>query len=261
VFAGLVGVDPARLPGWLVSTRRVCRAGWCRPGASAARVWRHREPCPCSLRRRADEWPATWFGRSRRANQSCSRGPPGRARTQVPADGLDPDECVEEAALREVSEYSGLVRVCVVRRLTVSRRPYPQTGARQTTCVQMRYDGPADSCMTSWGREVDVGGHDAGLRFRCWFEALPLRFRSGGSAGECLHLDPVTRLRTGGSLRGGWDGSAGTRAAVGTGRRGLARRMGRVGGSDDARHRDRQRASSWSRWRVRPRTDPPRGAP
>jgi ADP-ribose pyrophosphatase YjhB (NUDIX family) len=111
------------------------------------------------------------------------------AGTQVPAGGLDPDECVEEAALREVLEESGLVEVSVVRRLTVSRRPHPQTGARQqTTYVQMRYDGPADSCTTPWVREVDGDGEDAGLRFRCWFETLPLRFDLAGQQGECLHL-------------------------------------------------------------------------
>jgi ADP-ribose pyrophosphatase YjhB (NUDIX family) len=110
------------------------------------------------------------------------------AGTQVPAGGTQPGEGVEDAALREVLEESGLMQVSVVRRLGVSQRPHVQTGAPQhTTFVLMRYDGPRDSCGQSWVREVGGGDEDAGLRFRCWFEALPLRFELAGHQGEYLH--------------------------------------------------------------------------
>jgi ADP-ribose pyrophosphatase YjhB (NUDIX family) len=110
------------------------------------------------------------------------------AGTQVPAGGMQRGERVEEAALREVVEESGLMQVSVVRRLGVSRRPHQRTGAPQHTAfVLMRYDGPADACKQPWVREVDSGDEDAGLRFRCWFEALPLRFELAGHQGEYLH--------------------------------------------------------------------------
>jgi ADP-ribose pyrophosphatase YjhB (NUDIX family) len=110
------------------------------------------------------------------------------AGTQVPAGGMERGEVAEEAALREALEESGLMQVSVVRRLGVSQRPHPQTGAPQhTTFVLMRYDGPADSCAEPWVWEVDGDDEDAGLRFRCWFEALPLSFELAGHQGEYLH--------------------------------------------------------------------------
>ena len=49
------------------------------------------------------------------------------AGTQVPAGGMEPGESVEEAALREVAEETGLTGARVVRLLGVSDRAHPET--------------------------------------------------------------------------------------------------------------------------------------
>ena len=97
------------------------------------------------------------------------------AGTQVPAGGLEPGESVEEAALREVAEETGLTEATVVRRLGVSERPHPDTGAPQhTTYVLMRYDGRANEHAAPWTWKVEGAGEDGGMLFRCWFTPLPL---------------------------------------------------------------------------------------
>lgn len=95
--------------------------------------------------------------------------------TQVPAGGMEPGESVEEAALREVAEETGLTGARVVRRLGVSDRPHPDTGAPQhTTYVLMRYDGRSDQPAEPWTWKVEGEGEDGGMLFRCWFTPLPL---------------------------------------------------------------------------------------
>lgn len=110
---------------------------------------------------------------------------------QVPAGGVRPGESDLEAAMREVSEETGLSTraLTVVRRLGVSPEPRPATGRPQrTTYVLLRYDGRAAARDDAWTRRVTGEGQDSGLLFRCWFEPLPLGVALAGRQGEFLHL-------------------------------------------------------------------------
>ncbi|MFB4421361.1 NUDIX domain-containing protein [Streptomyces sp. QL37] len=95
------------------------------------------------------------------------------AGTQVPAGGVEPDEELSRAVLREVAEETGLLTAGVVRPVAVDERPHPRTRQpRTTTFFLLR--APEDT-PDAWVHRVRGDGEDAGLTFACRFEALPLR--------------------------------------------------------------------------------------
>ncbi|GAA4195108.1 NUDIX domain-containing protein [Streptosporangium oxazolinicum] len=94
------------------------------------------------------------------------------AGTQVPAGGVQPDESLEEAVLREVAEETGLTDVSIVGPIAVDDRAHPDTGQpRQTTFFQLTV--PADG-EDAWHHHVHGDGADAGLLFACRFVPMPL---------------------------------------------------------------------------------------
>lgn len=112
-----------------------------------------------------------------------------QAGLQVPAGGVRPGESVEQAAVREVLEETG-VGARVVRLLGTSGRPQPLTGAeRRTTYVEMRYDARAAAPPDPWTWRVTGDGDDRNLLFRCRFVELSgSGIRLAGGQGESLHL-------------------------------------------------------------------------
>jgi ADP-ribose pyrophosphatase YjhB (NUDIX family) len=94
------------------------------------------------------------------------------AGTQVPAGGVQPNESLEQAVLREVAEETGLIEVSIIRPIAVDNRPHPDTGqSRQTTFFQLTaHSDSADA----WHHHVDGEGEDAGLEFVCRFVPIPL---------------------------------------------------------------------------------------
>ncbi|WP_189308140.1 NUDIX hydrolase [Streptomyces albospinus] len=94
------------------------------------------------------------------------------AGTQVPAGGVQSREGLQEAALREVAEETGLLTATVVRQIAVEDKPHPDTGQpRRTGFFYLRT--PADT-PDAWEHHVYGDGGDAGLTFACRFLPLPL---------------------------------------------------------------------------------------
>lgn len=98
------------------------------------------------------------------------------AGTQVPAGGVDPEEPLDEAVLREVAEESGLTCVRVLRPLAEEHTPHPiHRFPRHTTFFELEVDGDAD-VPDAWDHRVTGAGRDHGMTFHCRFEPLPLPF-------------------------------------------------------------------------------------
>ncbi|MCX5251805.1 NUDIX domain-containing protein [Streptomyces sp. NBC_00201] len=99
--------------------------------------------------------------------------PPG---THVPAGGVAPEEPLEEAVLREVTEECGLTCVRVLRPLAEEHTPHPiRHFPRHTTFFELEVDGDAD-VPDAWDHHVTGTGRDNGMTFHCRFEPLPLGF-------------------------------------------------------------------------------------
>lgn len=87
--------------------------------------------------------------------------------TQVPAGGVESDETLEEAVVREVMEETGISAVTVVRSLGVQQRPHPDTGAARVTIF---YHATTSDPRTRWIRKVEGDtGSDIGMLFECYF--------------------------------------------------------------------------------------------
>lgn len=95
------------------------------------------------------------------------------AGTQIPAGGVRPGERLEEAALREAREETGLRTAQMIAELAVEEKPHPVTGQpRRTTFFYLEVpDGTPDG----WIHRVGGDDTDAGLAFSCRFLPLPLR--------------------------------------------------------------------------------------
>ncbi|HET8993137.1 MAG TPA: NUDIX domain-containing protein [Rhodococcus sp. (in: high G+C Gram-positive bacteria)] len=111
------------------------------------------------------------------------------AGTQIPAGGLEPGEDPHEAALREVTEETGLDTCSVVGAVGIDHRPHPITGQpRHTYVLHLRV--PADTA-DAWLHTVRGDGTDTGLQFACRFVPLPLREPLADHQDRLLgHIDP-----------------------------------------------------------------------
>jgi 8-oxo-dGTP pyrophosphatase MutT (NUDIX family) len=104
---------------------------------------------------------------------------------QVPAGGMLPFEGIEDAAAREVEEETGLAGLTFVEQVGgVELGLHDPGGPSMTTYVHLTApsDGPA-----SWEHLVGGGGDDAGMRFACRWEHLPLAIELAG--GQDAFLD------------------------------------------------------------------------
>ena len=108
---------------------------------------------------------------------------------QVPAGGMATHEGIEEAALRETEEETGLKGLTLVDQLGGQERglDHPE-GAAMTTFVHLRAAGGG---LDAWRHAVVGEGEDSGLVFRCRWEPLPLDFELSGGQGEFLDTLPT----------------------------------------------------------------------
>ena len=96
-----------------------------------------------------------------------------QAGTQVPAGGVRPGEELQQAALREVAEETGLRTASVVGQIVLEEKPHPDTRLlRRTTYFHLR--APATTA-DAWNNTVCGDGDDVGLTFACRFVPLPLK--------------------------------------------------------------------------------------
>jgi 8-oxo-dGTP pyrophosphatase MutT (NUDIX family) len=104
---------------------------------------------------------------------------------QIPAGGMLPFEGIEEAAVREVNEETGLEDLSYAGQLGgVELGLDDPGGPSMTTYVHLTAaaDGP-----TAWQHAVSGDGEDAGMTFACRWEPLPLAIELAG--GQDAFLD------------------------------------------------------------------------
>lgn len=111
------------------------------------------------------------------------------AGTQIPAGGIEPGEDPHAAALREVTEETGLDTCTVVGAVGIDHRPHPATGQpRHTHVLHLRV---SEDTADTWIHTVRGDGTDTGLQFACRFVPLPLREPLADEQDLLLgHLDP-----------------------------------------------------------------------
>ncbi|ROO61032.1 8-oxo-dGTP pyrophosphatase MutT (NUDIX family) [Micromonospora sp. Llam0] len=94
------------------------------------------------------------------------------AGTQVPAGGVEPDEELYDAVLREVAEETGLVDITVIREIGTEDKPHPETAQpRRTTYFHLQ--APTHT-PDAWHHTATGSGVDSELRVACRFVPLPL---------------------------------------------------------------------------------------
>jgi ADP-ribose pyrophosphatase YjhB (NUDIX family) len=96
-----------------------------------------------------------------------------QAGTQVPAGGVQPDETLEVAVLREVFEETGLHDLAVRAELHTEHGPHPTTGMPRVTTF-FAVHAPLQTPDT-WTHSVHGSGADASMTFHCRFTPLPLQ--------------------------------------------------------------------------------------
>ncbi len=115
---------------------------------------------------------------------------------QVPAGGMLPYESLEDAALREVKEETGLSGLTYVEQVGfVELGLYDEGGPSMSNFVHVvapMSSEPAGSAESSegvatWKHTVGGDGEDAGMTFACWWEPLPLTIELAG--GQATFLD------------------------------------------------------------------------
>ncbi len=105
---------------------------------------------------------------------------------QVPSGGMATFEDIEQAAMREVEEETGLEELTFVEQLGAQERGLDDPeGAAMTTFV--RLETPNDG-RTSWEHMVVSEDEDDGLVFLCRWEPLPLSLELAGDQGEFLDV-------------------------------------------------------------------------
>ena len=104
--------------------------------------------------------------------------------TQIPAGGMMPFEAIEVAALREVREETGLEDVTYVEQVGFVEMGLDAPGGpSMTTFVHLQASSDG---ATAWEHLVTGEGGDAGMRFLCRWEPLPLSFELAGDQGRFL---------------------------------------------------------------------------
>jgi 8-oxo-dGTP pyrophosphatase MutT (NUDIX family) len=114
---------------------------------------------------------------------------------QVPAGGMLPFESLQDAAVREVAEETGVTHLTYVDQVGFTERGLDDPGGPAVLnfvhLVASADDGGAvPDAGSSWQHTVTGDGEDAGMTFRCRWESLPLRLELAGDQSAFLHKLP-----------------------------------------------------------------------
>lgn len=104
---------------------------------------------------------------------------------QVPAGSMLPFESVQDAALREVEEETGLRGLTYVDQVGAVELGLDDEGGPSMTNF-VRLTAPADG-EPAWEHVVTGDGEDAGMGFSCRWEAIPLSSELAG--GQSAFVD------------------------------------------------------------------------
>ena len=102
--------------------------------------------------------------------------------TQIPAGGMLPFEAIDEAALREVREETGLDDVRYVEQVGFVELGIDEPGGPSMT--NFVHAEAASDGASAWEHIVSGEGDDAGMTFLCRWEPLPLGFELAGHQGR-----------------------------------------------------------------------------
>ncbi len=108
---------------------------------------------------------------------------------QVPSGGMMRFESIQDAAHRELEEETGLMGMTYVDQLGGVEVGLDEPGGpSMTTFVHLR---APDDGEAHWEHVVHGKDNDAGMRFTCRWEPLPLKMELAAGQGAFLHKLPT----------------------------------------------------------------------
>ncbi len=105
---------------------------------------------------------------------------------QVPAGGMLPLESLAEAAIREVSEETGVNGLTYVDQVGFSERGLADVGGASVDNYAHLMASRDTGAVDAWEHRVTGDGEDAGRTFCCRWEPLPLRTALADGQGTFL---------------------------------------------------------------------------
>jgi ADP-ribose pyrophosphatase YjhB (NUDIX family) len=114
---------------------------------------------------------------------------------QIPGGGVEPEEAIECALHREISEECGLNNLPVIRKLGVAEicRRSPRKLVLRRHCFLL---SAPQNTEDAWEHIVQGDGSDAGMCFSYFWHRPDRHFKLSASFGDFLHPEHIPELYT-----------------------------------------------------------------